>query len=140
LQELLVNVQMQDEAAAGGALPHGEMPGGLPGDNFVHLNFGGEDDAEGEDPTTGRAREGAPAGDEALPVFVENEEDEDEEEVEEVGILLAVIAVVLLNSVRSHRYLFVCCVIWSAVFGVVSMPKTRAHLRTNHRERQIWMA
>jgi hypothetical protein len=87
LHEILVNAQILDEAAAEGALPHGEMPGGLPGDNFVQLNFGEEDDVEGEDPTVGGARDGAPIRDEAPPMLVEDEEDE-EEEVEEVGIFV----------------------------------------------------
>jgi hypothetical protein len=135
LQEILVNAQM--EAAAEGALPHGEMPGGLPGDNFVQLNFGGEDDdVEREDPTVGGVREGAPVGDEAPP---EDEEDE-EEDVEEVSVFLPPLLSSLLNRVRLHRCLFVCCVIWSADFGVAPMPKRRAHQRTDHKERQIWTA
>lgn len=93
LQDLMVNAQIWEEGAAQGALPHGEMPGGLPGDNFVQLEFGGEADIdmEMEDPTVAGAREGAPAANDA-PVL---DEDEDEdEELEEVGIFLATVAVV----------------------------------------------
>lgn len=125
---------MLEEAPEEGALPHGEMPGGLPGDNFVQLNFGGEDDVEGEDPTVGGVREGAPVGD-----APEDEEDE-EGDVEEVSVFLPPLLPSLLNRVRLHRCLFVCCVIWSADFGVVPMLKKMAHQRTNHKEKQIWMA
>ena len=84
-----MNAQMLEEAAAEGALPHGEMPGGLPGDNFVQLNFGGEDDVEGEDPTVGGVREGALFGDEVPP---EDEEDI-EEDIEEVSVFVVIAAV-----------------------------------------------
>jgi hypothetical protein len=132
LQDILVNAQMLEEAGAEGALPHGEMPGGLPGDDFVHLNFGGEDDVEGEDPTVGGMRERAPVGDEAPP---EDEEDE-EEGVEEVSDFLPSLLPSVLNRVRLHPCLFVCCVIWSADFGVAPMPKRKAHQRMDHKKRQ----
>lgn len=80
----MVNAQIWEEEAAQGALPHGEMPGGLPGDNFVQLDFGGEAeiDIEMEDPTAA-AREGMPGAND-VPVL--DEDEEDDEELEEVGI------------------------------------------------------
>lgn len=83
LQEIFLNAQMLEEAAEQGALPHGEMPGGLPGDNFVQLDFGRDADVEEEDPAVRGTR-----GGEALPVQVEqeDEEEEEDEDVEEVGI------------------------------------------------------
>ena len=90
LQEILVNAQILDEAAEQFALPHGEMPGGLPGENFVQLDFVGEADVEGEVPTVGGVREGTPVGDEVPLMLTEDEEDEEEdEEVEEVSIFLS---------------------------------------------------
>jgi hypothetical protein len=88
LMEIMVNANILEEAAAQGALPHGEMPGGLPGDNLVQLDFVGEDDIdiEMEDPTAADAREGAPVTDEAPPMLEEDEEEV--EELEEVGIFL----------------------------------------------------
>jgi hypothetical protein len=94
LQELMVNVQIWEEEAAQGALPHGEMPGGLPGDNFVQLDFA-DIDTGMEDPTVAGVREGVPAANDA-PVLVEDEEED--EELEEVGIFLATIAVVRAES------------------------------------------
>jgi hypothetical protein len=122
LQEIVMNAQIMGEAAAQGALPHGEMPGGLPGDNFVLLDFVGEVGDEGEDP---RAIEGTPVADDAtpvLPVLEENDEDEDEDEgddVEEVGISTSHLVWSALKLVRLRRCQFVSCVIWSAVSGEV---------------------
>jgi len=89
LQEIMVNAQILEEAAAQGALPHGEMPGGLPGDNFVQLDFVGEADIdiEREDPRAAGAREGILVGDEASPVPEEDEEED--EDLEEVQYFLA---------------------------------------------------
>jgi hypothetical protein len=96
LQDLLVNAQIGEERAAQGALPHGEMPGGLPGDNFVQLDFGGEADIdiEMEDPTAAGAREGMPAANDA-PVLDEDEGEDDE--FEEVGIFLLPLLSSVLN-------------------------------------------
>jgi hypothetical protein len=119
LQEMVMNAQIMGEAAAQGALPHGEMPGGLPGDNFVLLDFVGEVDAEGEDP---RAIEGAPVADDATPMLVESDDYEDEDEgddVEEVGISMSHLVWSALKHVRSRRCQFVSCVIWSTVSGEV---------------------
>ena len=97
LQDLLVNAQIAqiwEEGAAEGALPHGEMPGGLPGDNFVQLDFGGEADIgiETEDPLAAGAREGIPAAND-VPVLDEGERDDDDE-LEEVGIFSLPVAVI----------------------------------------------
>jgi hypothetical protein len=141
LQEILVNAQMLNEAAEQVALPHGEMPGGLPGENFVQLEFVGEADVEGEDPTVGGAREGTPVGDEVPLMLTEDEEDEEEDEdIEEVSIILSPCYLLILNHVRLHRCLFVCCVIWSAVSGVVPMLMRTARQKTDHKERLSWMA
>ncbi|KAH9999532.1 transcriptional repressor TCF25-domain-containing protein [Russula vinacea] len=81
LMEIMANPQILEEAAAQGALPHGEMPGGLPGDNLIRLDFVEEADIEieREDPTAAGA---APVADEALPALEEDEEeDEDFEEI-----------------------------------------------------------
>jgi hypothetical protein len=91
LQEIVMNAQIMGEAAAQGALPHGEMPGGLPGDNFVLLDFIGEVDDEGGDP---RGIDGTPVTDDATSVLEEGDEDEDEgededDDVEEVGISMS---------------------------------------------------
>ena len=85
LMEIMANPQILEEAAAQGALPHGEMPGGLPGDNLIRLDFVEEADIdiEREDPTTAAA---APVADEALPALEEDEEED--EDFEEVGIFL----------------------------------------------------
>jgi hypothetical protein len=106
----MVNAQIWEEEAAQGALPHGEMPGGLPGDNFVQLDFGGEADIdiETEDPTVASMREGMPAANDA-PVLDESEEED--EEYEEVGIFLLPLLSPVLNRVRLHRCLFVFCAI-----------------------------
>lgn len=128
LQEIFLNVQMLEEAAEQGALPHGEMPGGLPGDNFVQLDFGREADVEEEDP----AVRGARGGEVLLPVQVEQEDDEEEEEdVEEVGIYLLPLLSFVLNGFRLRRCPFVCCVIWSAASGVVPILKRKAHQKTD---------
>lgn len=85
LMEIMANPQILEEAAAQGALPHGEMPGGLPGDNLIRLDFVEEADIdiEREDPTAAGA---APVADEALPALEEDEEED--EDFEEVGIFL----------------------------------------------------
>ena len=84
LMEIMANPQILEEAAAQGALPHGEMPGGLPGDNLIRLDFVEADiDIEREDPTAAAA---APVADEALPALEEDEEED--EDFEEVGIFL----------------------------------------------------
>jgi hypothetical protein len=85
LQDLMVNAQIWEEEAAQAALPHGEMPGGLPGENFILLEFGGEADIEMVDPTAAGAREGVPA---ANNVPVLDEDEEEDEELEEVGIFV----------------------------------------------------
>ena len=143
LLEIMVNAQVMEEAAAQGALPHGEMPGGLPGDNFVQLDFVGEVDVEDEDP---RVAEGNPVADEALPALEESDEneegdeDEDEDEdVEEVGILMSHLLWSVLNHVRFRRCQFVSCVIWSAVSGVVPTPKRKAHQKKGPIEKPSWM-
>ncbi|KAF8505409.1 DUF654-domain-containing protein [Russula emetica] len=86
LQDLMVNAQIWEEGAAQGALPHGEMPGGLPGDNFVQLDFGGEAgvDIRMENPTAAGAREGMPAANDAP---VQDEDEEEDEELEEIAPL-----------------------------------------------------
>lgn len=143
LQEMMVNAQMMEEAAEQGALPHGEMPGGLPGDNFVRLDFVGEANMEGDDPATDDAREGTLVGDEAPPMLEEDEEDEEEDEdVEEVGVLLPPLLSSMLNCIRLHLCLFVSCVICWAVFGVVLMSKMKVHpkLKTAQTEKRSWMA
>jgi len=87
LQELMVNAQMLEEAADA-ALPHGEMPGGLPGDNFVRLDFLEEGDVEDAEPAPANVREVAPAADRAPPVPEEDGEGDDEDEdVEEIAPL-----------------------------------------------------
>jgi hypothetical protein len=92
LQELMVNAQMLEEAA-GAALPHGEMPGGLPGDNFVHLDFLEEGDDEDAEPAPANVREVVPTEDRIPPVPENDDEDEDEDEDEdafdEVGIFMS---------------------------------------------------
>jgi len=128
LQELMVNVQIWEEEAAQGALPHGEMPGGLPGDNFVQLDFA-DIDIETEDPTAAGVREGAPAANDA-PVL--DEDEEEDEELEEVGIILLPLLSSVLNRVRLRRCLFVSCAIWWAAFGVVLMLKRMALQKTDH--------
>ena len=131
LQEILVNPQILEEAAEQGGLPHGEMPGGLPGDNFVQLDFGREADVEGEDPVVGGA-----SGGEALPVQAEEEDyEEEDEDVEEVGIFLLPLLSSVLNCLRLDRSPFVCCVIWSVVSGVVPISKRKTHQKTDQGER-----
>lgn len=131
LQDLFVNAQMLEEGAEQGALPHGEMPGALPEDNFVQLDFGRGADVEGEDPVAQDA-----SGGDALPMQAEEEGDEEEDEdVEEVGIILLSLLSSVLTCFRFHRYPFVCCVIWSAVSGVVPVSKRKAHQKTDQGER-----
>jgi hypothetical protein len=139
LQEIMVNAQLMGEVAAQGALPHGEMPGGLPGDNFVLLDFAGEADVEREDL---RAAEGTPVADEATPALEESDEDEEEDEnedVEEVGLPVSCLFLSVLNHVRLRRCQFVSCVIWSAVSGVVPMPERKAHQKKDRLEKRSWM-
>jgi hypothetical protein len=91
LQELMVNTLMMEEAAAEAALPHGEMPGGLPGDNFVQLNFPEEAGVEDVGPASApaNASEAIPAADRAPPVPGDDEEEADEDEdLEEVGTFM----------------------------------------------------
>jgi hypothetical protein len=139
LQDLMVNAQILEEGAAQGALPHGEMPGGLPGDNFVQLDFGGDADIdiEMEDITAAGAREGMPAANDA-PVLAEDEEEEDE--LEEVGIFLLPLLSSVLNHVRLRRCPFVSCAIWWAAFGVVLMLKRKTLQKTDHTKKLDWMA
>ncbi|KAH8999479.1 DUF654-domain-containing protein [Lactarius akahatsu] len=89
LQEFMVNAQIMEDAAAHAALPHGEMPGGLPGANFVQLDFLEVADVEDAGPAPANAREVIPAVDRALPVPRDEEvDDEDEDEdVEEIAPL-----------------------------------------------------
>ena len=105
-----MNAQILEEGAAQGALPHGEMPGGLPGDNFVQLDFGGEADAniEMDDPTAVGARDGMPAANDA-PVL--DEDEQEDEELEEVCIFLLPFLLPVLNYVRLRRCPFVSCAI-----------------------------
>ena len=112
MQDLLVNAQIWEEGAAQGALPHGEMPGGLPGDNFVQLDFGGaaDIDTEMEDPTAAGAREGTPSENDA-PVLDQDEDEQEDEELEEVSIFLLPLLPSVLNHVRLRRCLFVSCAI-----------------------------
>ncbi|KAH9978158.1 transcriptional repressor TCF25-domain-containing protein [Lactifluus volemus] len=98
LQDIMVNAQIMGEAEAQGALPHGEMPGGLPGDNFVLLDFVGDVDAEGEDPRMALA-EGTPVADVADPVPEENVEEDEEDEDEDVDEIAAFPIRVLRNFV-----------------------------------------
>lgn len=127
LQELFIDAQILEEGADQGALPHGEMPGALPEDNFVQLDFGREADVEDDDPVVRGAR-----GGEALPAQAEEEGDEEEDEdVEEVGIFLLPLLSSVLNGFRLHRCPFVCCVIWLAVSGAVPISKWKAHQKTN---------
>lgn len=138
VQDLMVNAQIWEEGTAQGALPHGEMPGGLPGDNFVQLDFGGEADIdiEMEDPT---AREGMPAANDA-PVLDEDGDGDEDEELEEVGIFLLPLLSFVLNRFRLRRCLFVSCGIWCAAFGVVPMLKRKALQKTDHTKKLSWMA
>jgi hypothetical protein len=94
LQEIVVNAEILEDAGAQGALPHGEMPGGLPGDNLVQLNFVEEADIdiERENPAAAGAREETPVADEAPPLLEEDEEED--EELEEVSIFWLPFAVV----------------------------------------------
>ena len=89
LQEFMVNTQIMEEAVAQAALPHGEMPGGLPGDNFVQLDFLEEADVEDAGPTPDNAREAISAADRAPPVLGDDDEEADEDEdLEEVGTFM----------------------------------------------------
>jgi hypothetical protein len=144
MHDLLMNAQIAqilEEGAAQGALPHGEMPGGLPGDNFVQLDFGGEADIdiEIEGPRAVGAREGRPAAND-VPVLDEDEPDDDDDELEEVGIVLLLLLSTVLNPVRLRRCLFVSCAIWWAAFGVVRMLKRKALQKTGHTKKLSWMA
>lgn len=131
--------QIWEEEAAQGALPRGEMPGGLPGDNFVQLNFGGEADIgiEVDDTTAAGAREGTPAANDA-PVLEEDEE-EDDEELEEVGVFLLPLLSSVLNHARLRRCLFVSCAIWSVAFGVCLMLKRKDLQKMGHTKKLSWM-
>ncbi|KAF8271682.1 transcriptional repressor TCF25-domain-containing protein [Lactarius quietus] len=82
LQELMVNAQMMGEVA-GAALPHGEMPGGLPGDNLVRLDFLEEGGGEDAEPAPANVWEAIPAPDRAPPLPEDEDEEEDEDEDEE---------------------------------------------------------
>jgi hypothetical protein len=142
LQDIMVNAQIMGEAEAQGALPHGEMPGGLPGDNFVLLDFVGDVDAEGEDPRMALA-EGTPVADVADPVpeeNVEEDEEDEDEDVDEVGILSLLLWSVL-KYVRLRRSQFVSCVILSAVSGVVlTLERTARRKKNRNRlEKPSWM-
>ena len=97
LQEIMVNADILEEAGAQGALPHGEMPGGLPGDNLVQLNFVEEADVdiERENPTAAGAGEETPVADEVPPLLEEDEEED--EELEEVGIFCPPLLSSMLN-------------------------------------------
>lgn len=87
LQEFMVNAQIMEDAAAQAALPHGEMPGGLPGANFVQLNFLEEADVEDAGPAPANAREVIHAVDRALPVPGDEDEVDDEDEDVEIAPL-----------------------------------------------------
>ena len=139
LHDLMVNAQIWEEEAAQGALPHGQMPGGLPGDNFVQLEFGGEADVdiEMDDPTAAGARESDSAANDALML---DEEEEEDEELEEVGIFLLPLLLSVLNRVRLRHCLFVSCAPWWAAFGVVPILKRMALRKTDHTKKLSWMA
>lgn len=88
LQDFMVNIQMMEEVAAQGALPHGEMPGGLPGNNLEQLDFPEEAVVEAG-PASANVREGVPAADSAPPVPGDDDDEADEDEdVEEVGTFM----------------------------------------------------
>jgi hypothetical protein len=138
LQDIMVNAQIMGEAAEQGALPHGEMPGGLPGDNFVLLDFVGDVNAEG-DPALA---EGTPVANEADPApeeNVEEDEEDEDEDIEEVGIMSLLLWSVL-KHVRLRRSQFVSCVILSAVSGVVlTLERTvRRKKGRNRIEKPSW--
>ena len=97
LQGIMVDAQINEDAAAQAALPHGEMPGGLPGDNLVQLDFVEEADVdiEREYSTTAGAGEGTQAADEVPPLLEEDEEED--EELEEVGIFWPPLLFPMLN-------------------------------------------
>jgi hypothetical protein len=133
----MVNAQVLGEAGPQGALPQGEMPGGLPGENFVRLNFVAEADIDQEDPD---AVQGTPTADQT-PVVEDDEEDEEEDEsVEEVCIFFPPLLVSVLNVLRSRRCQFVSCEIWSVVFGVLLMSRRKTHQKANHTRKPSWMA
>ena len=75
------------------------MPGGLPGKNFILLEFGGEADIEMVDPTAAGAKEGVPAANNA-PVL--DEDEEEDEELEEVGIFVLTVANRCCSSVLNR--------------------------------------
>ena len=79
---------MTEEAAAQAALPHGEMPGGLPGDNFVRLDFPEEADVEHAGPAPADESEAIPAADRAPPVPGDEEDEDEDEDVEEVCTIM----------------------------------------------------
>jgi len=91
LQEIMVNAQILEDVAAQGALPHGEMPGGLPGDNLIQFEHVEEIDDEVADPgATGVGEGGVPAADGAPPAPGDDEDEDDEDEddgVEEIAPL-----------------------------------------------------
>jgi len=107
LQEIMVNVQIVEDPAAEGALPHGEMPGGLPGDNLIEFEHVAEIDGEVADPrAAGSGEGGAPAADGAPPVPEEDEDEEDEDEddgVEEVCTFSLPLLVVRAKLTASDR-------------------------------------
>ncbi|KAI9512764.1 transcriptional repressor TCF25-domain-containing protein [Russula earlei] len=70
LQDIMVHAQILEEAVAQG----------LPGDNFVQLDFVAEADVEVEDPRAVGVGEGTPDVDEAPPILEEDEGDEEEDE------------------------------------------------------------
>jgi hypothetical protein len=142
LQELMVNAQMLEEAEDV-ALPHGEMPGGLPGDNFVRLNFLEEGDVEDAEPAPASTREVDPAADRAHPVPEDDDEEEDEDEdVEEVGTFILDYCS-RTNGSRLRHCPFVSCVIWLADSGVELMLKLKRKRKPrrmqDHREKLSWM-
>ncbi|KAI9448396.1 DUF654-domain-containing protein [Lactarius indigo] len=100
LQEFMVNAQIMEEAVAQAALPHGEMPGGLPGANFVQLDFPEEADVEDAGPALANVREAIPAAGRALPAPGDEEEaDDDEDEDEDVEEIAPLPIRVLRNLV-----------------------------------------
>ncbi|KAH9180075.1 DUF654-domain-containing protein [Lactarius sanguifluus] len=99
LQEFMVNAQIMEDAAVQAALPHGEMPGGLPGANFVQLDFLEEANVEDAGPAPANTREVLPAVDRALPGAGDEEVDVDEDEDEDVEEIAPLPIRVLRNLV-----------------------------------------
>ncbi|KAI0269358.1 transcriptional repressor TCF25-domain-containing protein [Gloeopeniophorella convolvens] len=81
LQDLMINAEMVEEVMAQRALPHGEMPGGLPGDNFVQLDFPEQEDIDVDGPEEAHAPQ-EELGDEPPPLEEEDDDNEDDDDDE----------------------------------------------------------